>query len=151
VRYIAQPYPVGAQPFVVRQHGNCVYPWCEHKEFADKDKDKALPAHVFDETGRPHVGNMHVSHTIFAHRYDDGKTEYHEDDIEQLGHQQFDRPRRTGDKLLEEVINTVPTSTVYVSNIEDLVKKLDVNEVLIIKRAGGSTHRTRVNVWRKMP
>jgi hypothetical protein len=52
-------------------------------------------------------------------------------------------------KLLEEVVNTVPTATVYVSNIEDLVKKLDVNEVLVVRRAGGSAHRTRLNVWRR--
>jgi hypothetical protein len=163
VNIIAKPHPVGAQPFVISKPANCQYPWCEHPEF--KPDEMAVHARATAFTTLPKstlnyvTGNMHVSHTNLAERYNSGLTEYHDDGTDPYGEWRAsdDKPqpyslaaRQRSQPLLEEVVNSAPTDTIYVSNVEDLIKRLDVNEVLIIKRSSDTAHRRRVNVWRRM-
>jgi hypothetical protein len=166
VNIIAKPYPLGAQPFVVSKPANCQYPWCQHPAFKMEEVAVHARATAFNtlpgSTLNYVTGNMHVSHTTLADRYNGGVTEYHDDGTDGTDDPggQIVNPvtqpyslaaRQRSQPLLEEVVNSAPTDTIYVSNVEDLIKRLDVNEVLVIKRSSGTTHRRRVNVWRRMP
>jgi hypothetical protein len=155
VKYIAQPYPLGASPFVVRQPGNCHYPFCKDKVFKDNDRDTAVNGIAFNENGARFMGAMHVAHfPMFANFYGDRVEDVYEDDLpnarnyaESVG---MVSKSVAESLLLDKVVQTRPTSTEYVSNVEDIIKRLDNNEVLIIQRAGGTARRNRVHLWRKM-
>jgi hypothetical protein len=171
VNIIAKPYPLGAQPFVVSKPANCRYPWCQHPAFEMEEVAVHARATAFNtlpgSTLNYVTGNMHVSHTTLADRYNGGVTEYHDDGTDDPGgqivnpvmaqpaylqsHEIVNPMTAPQVNSLEDIVASVPTDTIYVSNVEDLIKRLDVNEVLIIKRASGSAHRRRVNVWRRMP
>lgn len=133
---------------MVRNKGKCQYPWCKEPDFLDDDRDKACYAFVRNEAGTGIFGPMHVRHILlFTHRFDGGREEIYEDDIESP-------PVRLhtvtyGGKMLEEIVNTRPTQTAYKSEVDKLIDRMDAGEVLIIQKAGGSARRTRVHVWRK--
>ena len=152
MKYVAQPHPLNAEPFIVREHGHCKYPWCKYAEFLDGDRDKAVHALVLNPANIPITGNMHVRHTTLAGKYDGGRTEYHEDDRLSAAelHRTEAQARPASSKLVEEVVNSVPTITEYVTNVEILLKDLKEGEVLIITPAARTARRVRVNVWRRM-
>lgn len=154
MKIVAKPHPVGAQPFPVVMPANCQYPWCTHREFTTDGSEVAVHARVILSSGTtPSVtGNMHVSHTELYSRYGKREPEWHDDGLDEYG--SFPQPMEVhsiADAGLKEILNMVPTDTIYVSNVEAIIKRLDIGEALVIKRAGGSAHRTRVNIWRRMP
>jgi hypothetical protein len=155
VRYIAKPHPVNAQPFSVVMPMNCQYPWCEHKTLTTDGSEMAVRARVLDDHGVSHTGNMHVSHTVLFDRYGDRRLECYEDDKPDDTYDgAYEKPQisRGAGVDVRELIHTMPTDTIFVSNVEDLIKRLDpVGEVLIIQRTSGTAHTRRVNVWRMMP
>lgn len=151
--YIAQPHPLNADVFVVRAHGHCRYPFCEDPEFLDGDRDKAVHALVLNKAGVAVTGNMHVRHTTEAYRFDGGVTEYYDDGepsaaAETIRAEEHARP--ASGKLLEDIVNTVPTTTEFVSNVEALARELKPGEALIITPASRTARRVQVNVWRRM-
>jgi hypothetical protein len=154
VKHIATPTPAGVQPVSSVMPGNCQYPWCENPVFTTDGSEMVVRARVASMSV---TGNMHVSHTTLYMRYGDKQLKAYDDGVDEYVGVQLDAPRepslvgRAGQRLLNEILGTVPTDTIYRSNVEDLVERLDVHEVLIIKKAGGSMYRTRVHSWRRMP
>lgn len=152
MKYVAQPHPLNAEPFIVREHGHCKYPWCKYAEFLDGDRDKAVHALVLNPANVPITGNMHVRHTTLAGKYDGGRTEYHEDDrlsaAEAIRMETHAQP--ASGKELGDIVNTIPTTVEYVSNVERLAKELEPGWALIITPSSRTARKIRVNVWRRM-
>lgn len=152
MKYVAQPHPLNAEVFVVRQHGHCKYPWCKNPEFLDGDRDKAVHALVVNLAGVTVTGNMHVRHTILAYRFDGSVTEFYEDDTANSAEmiRTAEHARPASGKLLEDIVNTVPTWTEFASNVERLVKELEEGQVLVIAPGARTARTVRVNIWRRM-
>lgn len=152
---VAKPHPVGAMPFPIQLPGNCRYPWCKNPEFTTDGSEVAVHSRVLDEHCNTYTGNMHVSHTDLFDRYGARESDWYDDGVDEYGAISTALADPLAHSLvpanhLSEIIHSVPTDTIYVSNLEEYAKRLDIHETLIVRRAGGSAHRTRVHVWRRM-